>query len=237
MVVCFEFLSCRSTQLISLTTHRNGDHAYQFYQGGLRALNDPNAKHTAQAKIGSWLEPPTEGLDCDKDCCSMILNGDWCNQNCGGTTCRRGERSEHFALQPRATEQVNKVGGCALPYVLPNYPSAGAAAKISEIVKWYDRDDSVDGDNNCNNPRIKLFDSRLPGGTYDSMYSWTHLLSLISDRPQSRARLRKAPRQALPLLPNRRRASLQRRRRPVPTTGLTRHRLRASASRSRFPQP
>ena len=182
MVVCFEFLSCRSSRLTSLTKHRNGDHVYQFYQGGLRALNDPNAKHTAQEKIESWLEPPTEGLDCHKDCCGMILNGDWCNHNCGGTTCRRGARSEHSILQPRATKEVKKVGGCEIPYVLPDYPSSGVAANKPEIVKWYDMDDSVDGDNNCNNPRIKLFGSPLPGKEYHSMYSTTQHFSLRPDK-------------------------------------------------------
>ncbi|KAL1600665.1 hypothetical protein SLS60_007053 [Paraconiothyrium brasiliense] len=155
-------------RVISLTIRRNGDHVYQFYQGGLRALNDPNAKHTAQTKIGSWLEPPTEGLNCNKDCCSMILNPDWCNQNCGGATCRRGTRSEHFALRPRATQSVAQVGGCALPYVLPDYPSSGTASGMQEVVKWYDRDDSVNGNNNCNNPRISLFGNSQPGTSYDT---------------------------------------------------------------------
>ncbi|KAF2495331.1 hypothetical protein BU16DRAFT_618169 [Lophium mytilinum] len=146
----------------------NGDHVYQFYQGGLRALNDPNAKHSAQTKIESWLEPPTEGLDCNKDCCGLVLNGDWCNQNCGGPTCRRGTRSEHFALRPRATQSVAQVGGCAIPYVLPDYPSSGTASGMPEVVKWYDRDDSVNGNNNCNNPVINLFGNSQPGSNYDT---------------------------------------------------------------------
>lgn len=162
-----------SLQVISLTIHRNGDHVYQYYQGGLRALNDPNAKHTAQTKIGSWLEPPTEGLDCSRDCCSLILNPDWCNKHCGGATCRRGARSEYFALQPRATQSVAQVGGCALPYILPDYPSSGTASSMPEIVKWYDRDDSMNGNNNCNNPVIKLFPNRQPRSDYDSKYIQT----------------------------------------------------------------
>ncbi|KAH7083710.1 hypothetical protein FB567DRAFT_499132 [Paraphoma chrysanthemicola] len=146
----------------------NGDHVYQFYQGGLRALNDPTAKHAAQTKIGSWLEPPTEGLDCNRDCCGMVLNGVWCNQNCGGPTCRRGTRSEHFALRPRATQSVAQVGGCMIRYVLPDYPSSGTASGKPEVVKWYDRDNSVDGDNNCDNPLIKLFGNRQTGNSYDT---------------------------------------------------------------------
>jgi hypothetical protein len=153
-------------QGLSLMIHRNGDHVYQFYQGGLRALNDPNAKHTALTKIGSWLEPPTEGLDCSNDCCGTILNGDWCNQNCGGPTCRRGTRSEHLALRPRAIERVTKVDKCDISYVLPDYPSSGPASGMSEVVKWYDRDDSA----NCNNPVIRLFGDKRPGSKYDSKY-------------------------------------------------------------------
>jgi hypothetical protein len=165
----FPILPPRS-KVISLTIRRNGDHVNQFYKGGLRALNDPDAKHTAQTKIGSWLEPPTEGLDCNKDCCGVILNGDWCNQNCGGPTCRRGTHSEHFALRPRATERVAQVGGCVLPYVLPDYPSSGPASGMPEVVKWYDRDDSKTVNNNCNNPVIKLFGNSQPRSKYDSKY-------------------------------------------------------------------
>jgi hypothetical protein len=166
MVVCIISHLVVSLQVVILKIYRNGDHVYQFYQGGLRALNDPNAKHTAQTRIGSWLEPPTEGLNCNNDCCSIILNGDWCNQNCGGPTCRRSIRSEHLALQPRAIERVATVDKCEVSYVLPDYPSSGSASGESEIVKWYDRDDSV----NCNNPVIRLFEDKRLGSNYDSKY-------------------------------------------------------------------
>ncbi|RDW63247.1 hypothetical protein BP6252_10792 [Coleophoma cylindrospora] len=146
----------------------NGDHVYQFYEGGLRPLNDPNAKHTAQTTIGSWLEPPTEGLNCGRDCCGMILNLDWCITNCGGATCRRGSLSEQFALRPRATQSVAQVGGCAIPYVLPDYPSSGTASSMQEVVKWYDRNDMVNGNNNCDNPVITLFGNSQSGSNYDT---------------------------------------------------------------------
>ncbi|KAM0813307.1 hypothetical protein AB5N19_13300 [Seiridium cardinale] len=149
----------------------NGDHVYQFYEAGVRSLNDPNAHHTQNGiSLGSYLEPSTEGLSCKTDCCGYLPNADWCNQNCGGI-CRRGNRwnsANPKNLFARSTATVTKVGGCDLTYTLPDYPSSGTAESISNVQKYYDRDDSVIGSNNCDNPRLTGPVAKVAGNTYDT---------------------------------------------------------------------
>lgn len=133
----------------------NGDHVYQFYAAGLRSLNDPYSHHAQNGlSLGTYLMPSTEGLSCINDCHGFVPNPDWCNKNCGGVNLRRRNRSLSLVLLSRSTENVAQVGNCALPYQLPDYPSAGEAATLPGVQKYYDRDDSISGNNNCNNPRL-----------------------------------------------------------------------------------
>ncbi|CAJ2513529.1 Uu.00g016480.m01.CDS01 [Anthostomella pinea] len=155
----------------------NGDHVYQYYEGGVRALYDQNEKHSP---IGSFLEPPTEGLSCDTDCCGAVPNPDWCNANCGGTTCKRGDRYSSpvkatktppvkaTTLERRAKEVVTEVGGCPISYTLPNYPAAASAAKSAAVQKWYDEDKSV----SCDNPTLSHFTSPPSGSKWNTEHVW-----------------------------------------------------------------
>lgn len=189
----------------------NGDHVYQFYQAGVRSLNDPAAHHTQNGvSFGSYLEPTTENLSCDTDCCGYIPNGDWCIQNCGGI-CKRGNRrtSTSRDILSRNVENVaGPVRDCALPYTLPDYPSAGKAEGMNEVQKYYDLDDTISGSNNCDNPRLTGPDPKKPNSDYHSKY----LLGLTTSKSLnflcSRARFRKTFHQTLPILSDRRRASL-----------------------------
>ncbi|KAK6193972.1 hypothetical protein LQW54_011901 [Pestalotiopsis sp. IQ-011] len=148
----------------------NGDHVYQFYEAGVRSLNDPAAHHTQNAvSLGSYLEPTTDGLSCGSDCCGYVPNGDWCIQNCDGT-CKRGNRwtSNSRDILPRGVENVATVGGCKLPYTLPDYPSSEIASGILGVQKYYDRDDTISGSNNCDNPRLTGPGPRKANSNYDT---------------------------------------------------------------------
>ncbi|EEY16773.1 predicted protein [Verticillium alfalfae VaMs.102] len=155
----------------------NGDHVYQFYQAGVRQLNDPEAHHTKNnIKIGSYLMPPTDGLSCGKDCHGFIPNPQWCRDNCGARLFARGRRWASSSNNPgsapllfaRATETVNTVGGCNLRYVLPDYPSSGTAENNAAVQKFYDRDDTNHGNgNNCDNPVLTGPVAKVNGHSYD----------------------------------------------------------------------
>ncbi|KAK7750553.1 hypothetical protein SLS62_007529 [Diatrype stigma] len=151
----------------------NGNHVYQFHKAGARPLNDPDAHHTQSGmSLSSYLMPSTDGLNCEADCRGYIPNPQWCNDNCGlierrGILERAASRSVG-AITPRKTEGVTDVGGCKLSYVLPDYPSSGSAQSLSAVQKFYDRDDSVTGNNNCNNPRLVGPVAKVAGSSYDT---------------------------------------------------------------------
>ena len=42
---------------------------------------------------------------------------------------------------------------------------------MQEVVKWYDRNNTVNGNNTCDNPVINLFGNSQPGSNYDSEYT------------------------------------------------------------------
>ncbi|CRK38099.1 hypothetical protein BN1723_004342 [Verticillium longisporum] len=156
----------------------NGNQVYQFYKAGVRQLNDPDAHHTKNnINIDSYLMPPTDGLFCGKDCHGFIPNPQWCQDNCGA---RRFARGRHWAsssnnpgsapvLFARATETVNTVGGCNLEYVIPDYPSSGTAENNAAVQKFYDRDDTDNGNgNNCDNPVLTGPVAKVNGHSYDT---------------------------------------------------------------------
>ncbi|RNJ52516.1 hypothetical protein D7B24_003364 [Verticillium nonalfalfae] len=156
----------------------NGDHVYQFYKAGVRQLNDPDAHHTKNnINIDSYLMPPTDGLSCGKDCQGFIPNPQWCQDNCGAKRFARGRRWASSSNNPgsapvlfaRATETVNTVGGCNLKYVLPDYPSSGTAENNAAVKKFYDRDDTNNGNgNNCDNPVLTGPVAKVNGHSYDT---------------------------------------------------------------------
>jgi hypothetical protein len=132
---------------------RNGDYVYQFYQAGVRPLNDKGAKHTSS--ITAWPSlPTTTGLTCDTNCVGYVPNPDWCAANCpcftANTVC--GARKPRRQLQRREVESAT-CGTFTISYTLPDYPSTasstsaanppnGAADGIAAISKWWDRLDN-----------------------------------------------------------------------------------------------
>ncbi|KAE9364748.1 hypothetical protein N431DRAFT_520352 [Stipitochalara longipes BDJ] len=130
----------------------NGDYVYQFYQAGVRPLNDKSAKHTSS--ITAWPSLPTTGLTCDTNCVGYIPNPDWCAANCpcltANTVC--GARKTRSQLLRRETDSAT-CGAFTISYNLPDYPSTasstsaanppnGAADGIAAISKWWDRLDN-----------------------------------------------------------------------------------------------
>ncbi|KAK0713053.1 hypothetical protein B0T26DRAFT_716196 [Lasiosphaeria miniovina] len=151
----------------------NGDHVFQYYGAGLRPLNDPTSYYGQKGKfITNYLMPVANGKTCYNKCCVVNIrvgSSDWCKQNCGVPFCGRPTKARPVpAISARRTEKVAGVGGCDLPYILPDCPSSGDAEKIGAVQKFYDRDDTPVGNNNCNNPRLAGPAAKKAGSVYDS---------------------------------------------------------------------
>ncbi|TPX17800.1 uncharacterized protein E0L32_002901 [Thyridium curvatum] len=139
----------------------NGNHVYQFYAAGLRDLNAPDSHHVQNGiMLGEYLEPPTDGLSCGKDCVGYIPNPQWCNDHCRAS--RRSERWGSTILHKR----VDGIDVCKLPYTFPPYPSAGDAERVQAIVShgYYDRDNTP----NCDNPKLNTFSAKVPASAYNT---------------------------------------------------------------------
>ncbi|KAH7382503.1 hypothetical protein DE146DRAFT_704047 [Phaeosphaeria sp. MPI-PUGE-AT-0046c] len=135
----------------------NGNHVSQFYEAGVRPLNDGTAKNNF--KLTEWLGASTVGLTCAKDCVGFIPNPDWCNKNCfhqkrqvePSSTSFTSRRNRAPILRSRATD--NKKVNCGITYTLPDYPSTAKedkprnddAGSITEITNngWWDYTDNL----------------------------------------------------------------------------------------------
>lgn len=130
---------------------------YQFYEAGVRPLNDGTAKDNF--KLTEWLGASTVGLTCGKDCVGFIPNPQWCNSNCFHqkrhsepiSTTFTKRRNKVPDLRSRATE-LKKVN-CGITYTLPDYPSTAKennprnndAGSITAITDngWWDYTDDL----------------------------------------------------------------------------------------------
>jgi len=136
-------------EVATLIVPRNGNHVYQFYEGGVRPLNDGNAKNNF--KLTKFLGWSTGGLTCEKDCHGFVPSPDWCNANCQRSkrnvvpekSTFSAHRSADNFLQPRAPVK------CDIPFEFPDYPettkagngeSPRSAGTFTDIINngWWD---------------------------------------------------------------------------------------------------
>lgn len=165
-------------------TCRNGDHMYQFYEGGVRPLNDGSAKNNF--KLTNWLGASTVGLTCQKDCVGFIPNPDWCNSNCPRSkrhiepskSTFSARRNTLSALQGRETKKA-KCGSLEILMDFPNYPSTAkevnaahgeplrSAGTYRDITNngWWDYTDTAFASGMCYR-MLRETNTRSPGKEY-----------------------------------------------------------------------
>jgi hypothetical protein len=146
---------------------RNGNHASQFYEAGVRPLNDGTAKNNYQ--ITEWLGWSTVGLTCGHDCVGFIPSTTWCNNNCRSGkrhieaqkntfSARRSKASAIQARQAKPTKLPTQKA-CGIAFTFPGYPettksgntppenprSAGTVALITNNGWWDFVDENPNG--------------------------------------------------------------------------------------------
>jgi hypothetical protein len=117
----------------------NGDYVYQFYEGGVRPLNDGTAKNNF--KLNDYLGRSTVALTCYKDCVGFIPNSSWCNSNCPRSkryieprkSAFSIRRTASFALQGRAKKTTTAI--CKVDLTFPDYPSTSLDSPTGEKEK------------------------------------------------------------------------------------------------------
>ncbi|KAH4076814.1 hypothetical protein HBI25_152000 [Parastagonospora nodorum] len=194
---CWDSLEAILAKCVDSKTPRkgwwNGNHQYQFYEAGVRPLNDGSAKNNA--KLTKWLGASTAGLSCQKDCHGFIPDPQWCNKNCVqhvktpglfGSLFGQPITTTHFlsrrnvpsSLQAREVKKA-KCGTLEILMDFPDYPStakegnaaqgepARTAGRYQEITRngWWDYTDRPFDSGMCYRYLRRTAD-RSPGKDY-----------------------------------------------------------------------
>jgi hypothetical protein len=159
-----------------LNVTRNGNHAYQFYAGGVRPLNDGNAKNNF--KLTSWLGWSTVGLTCANDCHGFIKNSEWCQTSCQSSKRHVSPKKGTFSSRrsaPRYLQRRTK-DKCGISYDFPGYPEttkgdggekSNSAGTFSDITSngWWSAIDQPFQSGMCHR-KLQKPTTRTPGTQY-----------------------------------------------------------------------